>query len=187
MKELAGAIREFAELFDRFGIPYAIMGGLAVRVYGIPRATYDVDFTAAVPRDQLPGLYAAVAELGYTVPEPYTSGWVDQVAGMPIIKFRLYLADQGIDIDVFLAELPFQTQLLSRRRRETLDDLEVWLVSPEDLILLKLLAARPRDMADVGDILFIQGQLDESYLRHWASVLGVLDSLEKVLSQSSGE
>jgi hypothetical protein len=78
-----------------------------------------------------------------------------------------------------LAESPFQTEVVARRRRETLEDFDVWLVSPEDLILLKLLAARPRDLADIGDIVFIQGQLDEGYLRQWATVLGVSDALER--------
>jgi hypothetical protein len=183
MKELAETVREVAELFERLAIPYVVMGGLAVRVYGIPRATYDIDFTAAVPRDRLPDLYAAVTGLGYTVPEPYTAGWVDEVGGMPLVKFRLYLGTGGIDVDVFLAESPFQTNLLERRRRADVDGFTVWLVSPEDLILLKLIAGRPRDLADVGDVVFIQGRLDESYLRHWAASLGVLDALERVLHE----
>ena len=183
MSDLAQAVRDFTRLFEHRGLPYALMGGLAVRVYGISRATYDIDFTLAIPRERLTELYEAVRGLGYTVPEAYESGWVDQVAGMPLVKFRLYLQGYGIDIDVFLAESQFQLQLLARRRRETLDDQTVWLVSPEDLVLLKLLAGRPRDVADVGDVLFIQGQLDEGYLRRWADQLGVREALERVLAE----
>jgi hypothetical protein len=46
------------------------------------------------------------------------------------------------------------------------------------LVLLKLIANRPRDHGDVADILFTQGELDRTYLRHWATELGVLDKLE---------
>jgi ABC-type multidrug transport system fused ATPase/permease subunit len=56
-------------------------------------------------------------------------------------------------------------------------------VSPEDLILLKLIAARPRDLVDVGDVLFIQGSLDEDYMRCWAARLHVLAELEKALAR----
>jgi hypothetical protein len=181
MKELAETVREVAELFERMAIHYAVMGGLAVRVYGIPRATYDIDFTAAVPRDRLPDLYAAVTALGYTVPEPYTSGWVDEVGGMPLVKFRLYHGTHGIDIDVFLAESRFQNSLIARRRMAEVEGFTVWLVSPEDLILLKLIAGRPRDLADIGDVVFIQGHLDEAYLRHWAAMLGISDALQRIL------
>ena len=45
MSDLADTLHAFGRLFDRLGIPYAIMGGWAVRVYALPRPTYDVDFT----------------------------------------------------------------------------------------------------------------------------------------------
>ena len=51
-----------------------------------------------------------------------------------------------------------------------------------DLILLKLLALRPRDLLDVADILFTQGQLEEAYLRHWAVDLEIRDRLTEALS-----
>lgn len=55
------------------------------------------------------------------------------------------------------------------------------MVSPEDLILLKLLAGRDRDIADIGDVMFTQGNLDEPYMRRWAKEIGVLDRLETLL------
>lgn len=183
MRDLAQALRDFVLLFERMGTPYAVMGGIAVRIYGIPRPTHDIDFTLALDRYRLPEFYEAVRALGYTVPEEYASGWVDQVAGMPLVKVRLYLEGRGVDIDIFLAESRFQEQLLTRRRREQLGELSVCFISPEDLILLKLLAGRPRDVADIGDILFTQGQLDESYMRHWAQELGIHAELTKVLDQ----
>jgi len=180
---LSEAMGELVLLFERLEIPYAVMGGLAVRVYGIPRPTYDIDFTVAVEKDNRSGLYRALRGLGHTVPEVYDSGWVDRVAGMPVVKSRLYLQGHGVDIDIFLAESPFQREVLARRRRHELDDMPICFVSPEDLILLKLIAHRPRDIADIGDIRFTQGQLDEEYLRDWAKQLGVLDALERVLSE----
>jgi hypothetical protein len=183
MSDLAQALNDLARLFETLGTPYALMGGIAVRVYGIPRPTYDVDITLALERSRLPELYRAVRDLGYTVPEEYAGGWVDQVAGLPLVKFRLYLEQRGVDIDVFLAESPFQHQLLARRRREQLDQTPIWLVSPEDLVLLKLLAGRARDIADIGDVLFTQGELDETYMRHWADQLGVLRKLEEILAE----
>ncbi len=183
MSGLTAALRDFISLFDRLDVQYVLMGGFAVRVYGIPRPTYDVDFTVAVARKRLPELYRAIAELGYCVPEPYESGWVDQVAGMPVVKARLFFEGSTIDIDIFLAESAFQDQLLARRRRQPVDEMHVWLVSPEDLILLKLIASRPRDLVDIDDVLFVQGSLDEEYLRHWAERLDVLAELEEALAR----
>src|SRR5687768_790130 len=71
MNELSKAIEDIVGLFDSLALQYAIMGGIAVRVYGIPRATYDVDFTAAISRESLPELFRRVQALGYSVPEPF--------------------------------------------------------------------------------------------------------------------
>ena len=102
---------------------------------------------------------------------------------MPVVKSRFYFEVTAIDVDIFIAESAFQESLISRRAGHTLDDALVWLVSPEDLILLKLIAHRPRDLADIGDVLFMQGQLDEIYLRRWAASLGVAGGLEDVLAR----
>ena len=58
---------------------------------------------------------------------------------------------------------------------------EGWFVTAEDLILLKLLANRPKDRVDVSDILFVQVTLDEAYLRRWAATLGIAVELEDSL------
>ncbi|HUG94350.1 MAG TPA: hypothetical protein VML55_26200 [Planctomycetaceae bacterium] len=183
MDALTHALRQFA----RMQVPYAVMGGLAVRIYAIPRPTYDLDFTLAIDRYRLPELYRALDSEGYTVLDPYLRGWIDEVAGMPLVKFRLYLGAEGVDVDVFLAESPYQHELIARRRVEDIDGTPVCFVSPEDLVLLKLVARRPRDISDVADVLFTQGQFDEAYLRRWAGELGVSDALDEVLRQFNAQ
>ena len=41
------------------------------------------------------------------------------------------------------------------------------------------------DLADIGDVIFTQGRLDESYMRQWAEKLGVLPQLDEVLATNS--
>ncbi len=182
MNDLIGTLRTFARLFEDLEIPYAIMGGWAVRVYALPRPTYDVDFTITIDRARLPELYAAAEEAGFTLPEQYRSGWVDSVAGMPLVKFRLHLESRGIDIDIFLAESEYQSELMQRRVQHQVGGEAAWFVTAEDLILLKLIAGRTRDRADIDDLLLARSELDEPYLRHWAEMLGVEKQLDEVLA-----
>ena len=187
MKDLSDVLRTFTRLLDEMQVPYVVMGGLAVRAYGLPRPTYDVDFTAVISQPELLSFFDRCESEGFTVAPQYRKGWVDRVAGMPLVKVRLYLADKGIDVDVFLVETDYQKELITRRQRDDVDGQNVWLVSPEDLILLKLIANRPRDLIDVGDVLFMQGELDENYLRHWAKGLSIEALLEKVLSDAKSQ
>jgi hypothetical protein len=186
MKDIGETLRDFVEALESLHVPYAIMGGLAVRVYGIPRSTQDIDITVRCDDESLLSLLRLVEDRGYTVDEIYKRGRKDSVAGMPFIKCKRYLGTHPIDLDIFLCQSRFQQSLLDRRRREVASGCEYWLVSPEDVVLLKLIAARHRDCSDAEEVLVIQSQLDEDYLRHWAKELGVLANLEQILKESRG-
>ncbi|MEX2142680.1 MAG: nucleotidyl transferase AbiEii/AbiGii toxin family protein [Pirellulales bacterium] len=184
MKEIAETLYDFVQALETLNLPYAIMGGFAVRVYGIPRSTQDVDIIVLCSDETLQSLFREIEDRGYAVDEVYRRGGKDSVAGMPLVKCKRYIGGYPIDVDIFLCESLFQHSLLNRRRRDVAEDHEYWLVSPEHLLLLKLIASRPRDYLDAKDVLFTQGQLDEEYLRHWAKELGVLGKLEQVLKES---
>ncbi len=181
--DLISAMHEFADMFETRGYRYALMGGIAGGIFGIPRPAYNVDFALAVSRDLLPELFDAAESAGYHVPVAYRSGWVDTVANMPLVKLGMQLGTHGIDIDVFLSESSFQESILTRRSQQDVGGKLVWLVSPEDLIVLKVLANRDRDRGDVQDVLFMQGELDRNYMRHWAEKLGVLSNLDDALAK----
>lgn len=185
MNQLEGVAYDFVQLFEQLNIPYALMGGFAVRTHAIPRPTYDVDFTIALSRARLPELYTAAKSRGYEIPEAQETGWIESVKGLSLVKFKWYTTEvQGsFDIDVFLAENAFHKQMLVRRQRHAYGCWEAWFVSPEDLILLKLFADRMKDKVDVIDILFTQGQLDLDYMRKWAKWLNISERLEQALNQ----
>jgi predicted nucleotidyltransferase len=72
-------------------------------------------------------------------------------------------------LDVSLAALPFEEEVLARasRWRQVGD---VWLVtcSPEDLIVYKLVAARPQDLADIQNVVRSRrASLDVDRVREW--------------------
>lgn len=67
--------------------------------------------------------------------------------------------------------------MMNRRRTVPYEARTIWLVSPEDLVLLKLAADRPRDRIDVQDLFFALGDLDDAYIDHWAEKLGVTAQL----------
>ena len=183
MTDLTPTLGLLAALLEHMSVKYVLMGGLVVRAYAIPRVTEDIDLTLALERERLPELYDALDNHGYAVPEPYRSGWVDQVKGLNLVKLKRYVGDHSIDVDLFLAESPYQEEILRRGRIADVEGRQFWIASPEDLVLLKLVSGRPRDWIDVADVLFTQGQLDEQYMRRWAAELAIEKELERALAE----
>lgn len=186
MKHVEAAAKDFIRIFGELELSYVLMGGLAVRAHGVPRPTYDVDATLAVTDNRLTKLLDAIEAAGYTVPEAYRRGWLDKVADMPVIKVRIYQSpsDQSVDVDLFLAETEFQRHIISRRQPVEIENIgRTWIVPPEELILLKLIAGRPRDLGDIEDVRFMAGELDSQLMRRWATELGISDELEALLAK----
>ncbi|MBN2491487.1 MAG: nucleotidyl transferase AbiEii/AbiGii toxin family protein [Planctomycetes bacterium] len=172
------------EALDRLAIPYAIMGGFAVRTWGIPRPTYDADLAVAAGGTGLQRLLAALEGVGFTVPDEYRGGFLDSVGGMDKLKVTRFEEDTVWDVDLFLARGGLLQAAIARRRPVKLEGRSVSVMSPEDVILLKLLAFRRKDQVDVEEILKIAEGLDRAYLRAWAVRLGIADRLETFLREA---
>ncbi|MCI0651532.1 MAG: hypothetical protein L0Z55_06590 [Planctomycetes bacterium] len=162
------------DLLEGSSTPYALMGGLAVPVWGIPRATYDIDIMLAVENHALDRVLAAAKESGFEVDQAFAAGFRDVLQGMRKIQLEWWTEEsRRIEVVVFLVTTAYQGAAFARRRRARIDHRDVWVLAPADLILHKLVAGRPKDLGDVQNILAIQGLVDEAYLRDWARRLGV--------------
>jgi hypothetical protein len=109
-------------------------------------------------------------------------------------SFSLIHLTTMFKVDVFISRRrPFDEQQLSRRVPTQIrsdSERSVWVLSPEDVILAKLDWFRQggevseRQWRDiVGVLLSQQGKLDVSYLREWATNLGLSDLLERALEE----
>ena len=183
MKDLVQTLDGLVALLNRLSVDYVIMGGLVVRAYSIPRATEDIDLTLSLPQQRFGEFYEALDQHGYEVPEPYKSGWLDELKGMHLVKIKRYIANHAIDIDLFFVESRFQEEVMKRRRLADVEGRKLWIASPEDLVILKIVSGRPRDWIDVADVFFTQGDLDEKYMRRWAKELSIEKDLERALAQ----
>jgi predicted nucleotidyltransferase len=165
------ALARAASIFDERGILYALIGGLAVAAWGVPRSTEDIDLLAQAARsDELDRALLAAG---------FAADWRRGGPDDPIpLLLRLGTAS-GPTIDVVCATRPWEREILARAVRVGLPDgAEVRVVAVDDLIVLKLLAGGPRDLADVVELLGVVGPLPELGAR--AAARGVGDLLRRV-------
>jgi hypothetical protein len=77
-------------------------------------------------------------------------------------------------IDFLLAESDFLKNVINRAVGVDFLNSKIKTITPEDLVLLKLLANRKQDLADIEKIFSSQeNKLDHSYLNKWSKVLNV--------------
>ena len=178
-------VARLAEIFDKLGIPYVVGGSLASSVYGIPRATNDVDLAANVKRIHVQPLTQALEVDFYVAEESITEAIRDRSSFNVIHLATMFKADIFV-----LGEDVLSQQQMLRARTEAIQ-LEgasrlIRFASPEDTILQKLIWYRlggevsGQQWKDVQGVLRIQGEsLDFEYLERSGAILNVADLLAR--------
>jgi hypothetical protein len=154
-------------------IPTAVMGGLAMSAWKYARATRDVDLLIGIDARQADKILTQLQALGI---RPKHSPPVISLGRLNIIQM-LYEPPEAfmeVEIDLLLAEMPYNRIALERSILTRLPDLpiDISVLTCEDLILHKLMAGRIIDRADIAALLKINhASLDKNYLTQWVNQL----------------
>lgn len=150
---LRDVLSALAAVLDRTGTRWYVFGAQAVVVYGRPRLTADVDVTVDVRLESWRELEAPLLEAGFSPRVDDLQAFVARTRVLPLAHDR-----SGIPVDLVLAgPVGLEQEFLDRVRRVDLGGIRVPLISPEDLVVTKILAGRPKDLEDVRGILREQG------------------------------
>jgi hypothetical protein len=184
-RDLEAAVGPVASVLEQLGVEYYLAGSVVSSLFGVARATADVDVVAAVRREHARPLVEALGEAYYADEDMI----VDAVARRSMFNV-IHLATM-LKVDVYIAASPFDRSALSRRQRDTIvvDDpaRDFAIASPEDVVLHKLRWFRDggevsdRQWGDILGVLRVQRALDLAFMREWAVTLGILDLLERAL------
>lgn len=166
---VADLLADLSSGFGALGVPWYLFGAQAAIVYGVARLTADVDVTVRAPAGQPAASWVAVIEAhGFT--RRFTDpGFIEQARVVPLVH-----QSTGLPVDIVLAGPGLEDEFLSRAVPHRIDGVTVPVVERSDLIILKVLASRPKDLDDVVTLLHVGGQaVDHVRVR---TVLGMLES-----------
>jgi hypothetical protein len=144
-----------------------IIGGVAVSFLGRPRLTEDVDAMLLLSIEDIPHfLEAASAE--------QINPRIQNAAEFAKRNRVLLLQHSPTEtnIDVSLGVLPFEKETVERRIVQFTPTLSVHLPTPEDLIIMKAIAHRPKDLEDIRTIVDKQSELDSERIEYWVKSFG---------------
>lgn len=179
---LRTTIADLMRWFEGGDLRAAVIGGVAASLHGRPRLTEDVD--AVVFGDDASALIESGKSYGFT---PRVDDALDFSRRTRVLLLQHH---SGVDVDISLGALPFEAEVVDRAEFIDIGELAIRIATPEDLIIMKALARRPEDIADIIGIVDVQTDLDVERIRHWvrefSSILEmpeIFDDLERLLKR----
>jgi hypothetical protein len=180
----ANLLLDVIDILAELGIPYAVIGALAVSFHGIPRSTNDADAAiwlkgtgkteADLTRKLGAAGYRALLRLGDSD---------DPVSGVVAVEDR-----HANQLDLIVGIRGMDPDTPRRSIEAPLSGTSIKMISPEDLIAMKVFAGGIQDLEDVNGVLQVSGdRIDLVLLRNLAKRYGadVLQKLNSILKSTS--
>jgi len=150
-----------AHALAKAGIPYAVGGAVAYGFWGAARGTQDLDLNVFLAAEQAEPAIEVLRQAGVRL-DPHEALDSARVRG----DARGFFGD--MPVDVFFLSIPLHRSAAARTVAVTMLGRPLQILSAEDIVVLKLLFFRGKDLVDVERVLAVQGRLlDRTYIRRW--------------------
>lgn len=142
--ELNEDFKDLLRLLKSKNVKYLLIGGYAVIAHGHPRFTNDLDVVIASDKDNVKLVLQILKEFGFPLPaqDPFSE---------PKSIVRLGVEPVKIEILNYLEGLNF-ADAYARRQTSPTEDIEIDLISLEDLLINKTVVGRDKDLLDVKEL-----------------------------------
>lgn len=155
-------LEQIATGLESCGVPYMVIGGQALLLYGEPRLTRDIDVTLGAGPERLEDIRRLVAGWGGRLLVESPAEFVQKTMVLPCLE-----PESGIRVDFIFSFSPYERQAIERACAVPMGNARVRFATAEDLIIHKIIAGRARDLEDVRGVLLKNPHLDASYVRRW--------------------
>ena len=170
----SSTLADLARALESLGLRWYLFSAQAAIHYGSPRVTADVDVTVELAAASAATLVASLRAVGIEPRLEFDEVFIARARVLPMIHVAT-----GMGVDVVIAGPGPEQMFLERARQIRFDDVTVPIASPNDIVVMKMLAGRPKDLEDVMGILRAGPDgLDVGEIR------ALLTELEQILGQS---
>lgn len=178
MSEELEVLKDVAEKLDDASVKYLVSGSVAMNFYAQPRMTRDIDIVVALKSKDVGRFVNLFDKVFYIERETV----LEEVLRRGV--FNIIHNKYIIKIDFIVQkDDEFSSAVFERRKRIEVDKIKIWVISPEDLVLSKLLWAKDSlsemQLRDVRNILDVVKDLDLGYINMWVEKLGLKHVFEK--------
>jgi hypothetical protein len=163
---------------DAKKIPSMVIGGVAASVLGRPRMTQDIDVLAIVPEADWTDAMGAAAGFGIV---PRIEHALDFARRSRVLLLKH--TPSGIDLDVALGGLSFEEAAVANCVTHQVGGVSVRLPRVQDLVIMKAIARRPKDLQDIEGLLAAHPEIEVALIRQrvseFASAMSMSDMLDE--------
>lgn len=179
--DLVSILKIVVRRLEKLNIPYILTGGLAVSFWGSPRSTHDIDIVIDARKEDR-GKILDIFKKDFYISEIALSQAIDQRFTFNIIHFK-----EGLKVDFWLSKRdPFRISEFERGLKRKIFGKEIYIISPEDLILEKLLWCKEsrswKHLEDIKSILEIS-KPDLDYIKKWARQQSTAETLNEIMEK----
>jgi predicted nucleotidyltransferase len=167
LEPFRAAIGSLQNLLQKFNNRGVIIGGIAVSFLGKPRFTADIDAVFLLSTEDI-SQFLELAEAENIFPRIQNAEDFARTNRVLLLKY----IPTETDIDISLGILPFEQEMVERASTKSIADLSIRLPTPEDLIIMKAIAHRPKDMEDIRAIADKYPDLDRQRIEEWVKSFG---------------
>ncbi len=179
MRKFEEIIELTADFLNLEKIPYMFVGAIAIGYYGIPRTTQDIDVVIVTPRDKVQKFAEYFKSKDFFCPVEDIIAAFDEKS-----HFGVFDNQSPFRIDVKGIYNEFDQQSFLRRMQVEFFNRKIWLCTPEDSIISKLVYGSPKDILDAKGILLRQKEkLDYNYLTKYSKVYKVNESYKEIVGK----
>jgi predicted nucleotidyltransferase len=184
---LLGALRDLAAWLKAKRVEGLIIGGVAASILGRPRVTRDVDALVLMDEKNWDGFLTAGSKFGFVA---RITNPLDFARKAKVLLARH--EPSGIDVDITFGTLPFEKEAIENAVWVDIKGVRLPLPTAEDLIIMKAVAHRPRDLADIESIIDAHKKLNLRRIRRWVREFSavvempeIFNDLENILVRGS--
>ena len=155
-------LRTVARELKQASIPYMVIGGQAVLIYGEPRLTRDIDVTLGIGVSELARIKKVLPAMGLKILVKNEREFVERTMVLPTKD-----KESEIRVDFIFSFSPYERQAIGRARDIKVGRTQVKFASLEDVVIHKVISGRPRDLEDIKSILVKNPKYDSDYIFGW--------------------
>ena len=170
---LISLLSDLHSIFERNKIRWYVFGAQAAIMHGASRMTADLDITVIYGDRPLEALINSLKTGGFDIRIADPVEFIERNSVLPALHIKT-----GMPVDIVFGRSGLEEEFERRARMYDIEGIKVPTASAEDVVSMKILAGREKDLEDTLAIISAQHEIID--LRH---IQKTLDKLEKALDR----